>query len=335
MRRVTVVHNLAAGGGGHTRDDLITLLTRAGYDVVYRSVHSSACKRALEDPGELVVVAGGDGTVRKVATRLVGKGVPMAVLPLGTANNIATSFGLTGSRQDFVDGLRSAPRMKFDVGVARGPWGSEVFFESFGLGLFADVMESIGPTSVRGSSSARVTAPFAPALSALRDALGGYRAHDLGLTLDGEPVSGRYLLLEAMNIGLVGPNLLLAPDADPSDGVLDFVLLTEDRRDELEQYLRYRLERKQEAPVLIVRRGRSLKFTWHGSMVRFDDQAWPSGTVHESALRELYERATREGQADVEVSLRRAGLEILIPRQVAPRAARLRSRATPSRHQPD
>jgi hypothetical protein len=118
-----------------------------------------------------------------------------------------------------------------------------------------------------------------------------------------------------MNISLVGPNLLLAPDANPSDGTLDFVLVTEDRRDELDQYLQYRLEQKRDdAPALIVRRGRRLRFTWHGSVVRFDDRAWPKGTTHRQRMARKVSKRLRADRAAGEISLRRGGLELLIPR---------------------
>jgi len=53
-------------------------------------------KKALKKPGDIVAVAGGDGTVGKVARRLIGSPTPIAILPLGTANNIANTLDVTG-----------------------------------------------------------------------------------------------------------------------------------------------------------------------------------------------------------------------------------------------
>ena len=50
-------------------------------------------------------------------------------------------------------------------------------------------------------------------------------AHELQITLDGEDLSGEYILLEVMNIQHIGPSLHLAPDANPGDGLLDVVLV--------------------------------------------------------------------------------------------------------------
>jgi diacylglycerol kinase family enzyme len=305
MMRVTVVYNPTAGDGNHASDDLVRLLLGAGYDVVCRSAKDDAYKQALAEPGEFVVAAGGDGTFRKVAARLVGTGVPLAILPLGTANNIASSLGLPDSVQGLAEGLSSARRVRFDVGVASGPWGTKLFFESFGLGLFADVMASLDRAGATAAS-----ARFAPALHSLRETLRDYRTHDLAMTLDDEPMSGRYVLFEAMNISLLGPNLLVAPDADPADGALDFVLLTDDRREEFDQYLSYRLERKQDAPCLVVRRARRATIKWDGSAVRFDDKAWPKTKRRKQSKGEV------GPDAEIEISLWPAGLDVLVPRHL-------------------
>ena len=91
-----------------------------------------------------MVVAGGDGTVGKVARSLVGSRIPIAVLPMGTANNIARTLGLTGTTfQDLIEGWNAARCVNFDVGVAKGPWGSKCFIEGFGVGLFAEMMFGI------------------------------------------------------------------------------------------------------------------------------------------------------------------------------------------------
>lgn len=129
-------------------------------------------------------------------------------------------------------------------------------------------------------------------------------------TLDGEDVSGRYLLVEALNIGLIGPNLFLAPDADPGDGSLDFVLLAEDKRAEFDEYLTYRLEGKQEAPYLHVRRGRRLNFAWDGPTLHFDDEVWPK---KEKKRKKILDEAHPDDPPTVEITVERGGLEFLIP----------------------
>ena len=95
----------------------------------------------LDKRAGLVVVAGGDGTVARVARRMVGRGVPVAILPAGTANNIARSLGLLKQPfEELVRGWRDARRVQLDVGIAAGPWGERYFVEGLGAGLFAGLL---------------------------------------------------------------------------------------------------------------------------------------------------------------------------------------------------
>ncbi|MGH7581435.1 MAG: diacylglycerol/lipid kinase family protein, partial [Gemmatimonadales bacterium] len=94
--RTTLVYNPSAGDEQHAGKQLVERLDAAGYDARLVSDRKKL-ERRLEDPGELVVVAGGDGSVRAVALALAGRDVPMAILPMGTANNIGKSLGIMGS----------------------------------------------------------------------------------------------------------------------------------------------------------------------------------------------------------------------------------------------
>src|SRR5262245_33223083 len=121
--RVTLIHNPGAGlqGTGDARR-LEKLLRRFGHDVRYHSSKEKGLRRVLKKDADLVAVAGGDGTVGRVTRRMVGRGTPVAVLPSGTANNIARSLGLLGRHfEDLVQGWEEARRVKLDVGVAAGP----------------------------------------------------------------------------------------------------------------------------------------------------------------------------------------------------------------------
>ena len=72
-------------------------LAKAGHQVTYQSTKERGFKKALKQPTDLVLVAGGDGTTAKVASPLVDSGIPLSVLPLGTANNLARALGFVAS----------------------------------------------------------------------------------------------------------------------------------------------------------------------------------------------------------------------------------------------
>ena len=94
-------------------------------------------------------MAGGDGTVGKVARRLIGSPTPIAILPLGTANNIANTLDVTGkSLKELIRSWKTARCINFDAGVAKGPWGTESFVEGFGVGLFAETMTRLDGSKI-------------------------------------------------------------------------------------------------------------------------------------------------------------------------------------------
>jgi len=311
--RVTLIHNPKAGKGHPTGVELKTLVKEAGHKVLYQSSKEKKWKRALKSAADLIAVAGGDGTIRKVATRLAGHSVPLTIFPLGTANNIAKSLGINGTLEQLVAGLEQARRRQVDVGVVCAPWGKTRFIEGLGCGLFTDVMAALDAKKKKRRKMFEPTDnPLAPALRALHDALADYRALKVQATLDGADMSGHYLMLEAMNIRHLGPNLLLAPNADPGDGLLDFVLLTEDKRQEFADYLAYRLEGKQDAPFLPIRRGKCLKLKWSGLKLRLDDKLWQE-VKKDKKHRKKRKKKQMSAPAVIKIKVKKQALEFLIP----------------------
>jgi diacylglycerol kinase (ATP) len=271
--RVTLIHNPGAGSQG--KDDahkLETLLDRAGHKVRYQSSKDDDWKRALRKPADLVVVAGGDGTVGRVIRRMVGRDVPVALLPSGTANNIARTFGLLERPfEELVRGWDSARRVKLDVGVAKGPWGARYFIEGVGAGLFANLLARPKKNAKRGKPENVVDG----ALRRLQDMTVHCEAVEVAAVLDGKDISGRYLLFEAINLRYVGPNMFLAPEGKPGDGQLDVVLVTEDERARLLEYLNKWQDNRERLAVLPTQRGRRLQIEWTGFELHIDDKLHP------------------------------------------------------------
>ena len=222
-------------------------------------------------------MAGGDGTVGKVARRLIGSRTPIAVLPMGTANNVANTLGLTGRTfEDLIRGWHVARCVNFDAGVAKGPWGSRYFIEGFGTGLFAETMFRI--ENGEQSDPSRPDDPeeeINAALKVLKKQLSNYAPKQMTVRLDGQDLSGDYLLLEAMNVRFIGPSLDLVPRAEINDGLLDVVFVSKDERAKLSQCISDRLKDKRSRVALTVRRGRHLQVEWQRSPVHIDDRPWP------------------------------------------------------------
>jgi diacylglycerol kinase family enzyme len=252
------------------------MIRDAGHKVKYKSTKDDDWKKALKKGCEVVAVAGGDGTVCKVARRLVDRRIPIAVLPVGTANNIGHALGVTGLALDNLIGeWDSARRVNFDVGEARGPWGSNYFIEGVGVGLFAETILNVGG----GKDGALADAvsrddEITRVLEILKKQLQKPRAKPLKVRLDKTDLSDDYVLLQALNIRYAAPNLDLAPDADTNDGLLDVVVLPRGDESRLIKYLNNCIKLKNTPANLTIHRGRHLQFDWNGAPLHIDDKPW-------------------------------------------------------------
>jgi diacylglycerol kinase (ATP) len=276
--KVTLIHNPDAGDDKQpSGDQIIRLIRKAGHKPRYFSTEDKKWEKALKKPCDIVAVAGGDGTVGKVTRRLVDSRTPIAVLPMGTANNIANTIGIAGRKlQDLVEGWNSAHCVNFDAGVAKGPWGIRRFIEGFGVGLFAETMFRIDnnqhPHVLRAKDP---EAEISAALKVLKKQLSSYPVKELTVRLDGQDLSGDYYMLEAMNVRYIGPNLELVPRAEINDGLFNVVFVARGEQAKLRRYISDHLGNKRSRVSLTVRQGRHLQVEWKSSQVHIDDMTWP------------------------------------------------------------
>ena len=222
-------------------------------------------------------MAGGDGSVGKVARELIENRIPIAVLPLGTANNIAHSLGISDMPlEDLVASWNTARSINFDRGIAKGPWGSEIFIEGFGIGLFAETMWELKESEEVELPSEKPEKVIPAVMQILNHQLDQFPAKNMAIQLDGKDVSGDYVMLEALNTRYIGPNLDLVPSAQMNDGFFDVVLVTKRDRGKLHKYISDRLSGKETRGKLTVRRSKHLQIEWENSPVHIDDIHWPT-----------------------------------------------------------
>jgi diacylglycerol kinase (ATP) len=274
--RVVIVHNSGAGENQYDRDSLVRLIRKAGHEAAYFPLKDAAWKGAVDGFAELVAAAGGDGTVEEVARAIAGRHLPIAVLPLGTANNISRALGQANfSFVDLVAGWADAWRQPFDIGLASGPWGTFRFLEGVGAGLLADSMAEIEDGRADHIRQTRdADGRMAAALGLFHRLLGRMAAMRFNVSLDGDDRSGEYLLLEVLNFGAAGPDLRLAPHAEPSDGLLDVVLVDEHHRRDLADHLSSSRMDPVRTPPLPVYQGRHITLSCGSCNLHLDDQVW-------------------------------------------------------------
>jgi diacylglycerol kinase family enzyme len=300
--RVTLIHNEGAGDDDQaTAEELRTLIRDAGHEVSYRSSQEDDLAAALREPADVIAAAGGDGTISAVAKRMAGSNVPLAVLPMGTANNISHTLGIADIPLDqLITGWQQARVVAFDLGVARGPWGTRRFVEGIGAGVFAWTL----PAADASGTLANLTdadSKIVYALQMLKDRLEGCPPVTVSAKLDGRDVTGEYVLFEAMNMRYIGPNLYLAPHGEPGDGQLDVVMVSVAERERLIAYLSSWQNGEERRAALPTRRGRHLVMQWTGFHVHVDDDIWPE------------EGMKADAPAQIEVTLEPQVLRVLVP----------------------
>lgn len=265
--RAILFHNPKAEKNGHGKDDILAALKLADHTAKYISSKSKAFKGALEKiDADFVVVAGGDGTVGKVLTNVPSRKMPIGILPLGTANNIARSLGIAGTPQIVVEQWQIERTRPLDIGLVEGTWGMDSFIESFGVGIVAQMIVSADKKEKEeGARNLRVGREM------LRKTIKKAAPLDIEVMVDGRRVDGQWLGVEVMNIPYTGPGLALAPKADLSDGMLDLVCFPVDKRDELYDWVETPAEA---SPPALWRHGRMITLTWRNAAHRIDDETF-------------------------------------------------------------
>ncbi len=179
-----------------------------------------------EDPGQvqaseaagagvdLVLACGGDGTVTACAEGVAGTGVPLAIVPIGTGNLLASNLGLPLDLDEALAVAFTGTDTPIDAGTANGT----SFVVMAGVGLDARM---ISDTSEPLKKQLGWAAYAIAAIRHLRD-----RPMRVTLTVDGgRPVRLRPSAVIVGNVGWLRGGIPLLPDARPDDGMLDAVAL--------------------------------------------------------------------------------------------------------------
>jgi YegS/Rv2252/BmrU family lipid kinase len=246
--RVAVVFNPATGGGDDREDrerDTLQALQGAGLEVLW-------LETTKEDPGrgqtakavaegvDLVLAQGGDGTVMACVTGLAGTEVPLAVLPGGTGNLLATNFDIPSDLEGAVEVALDGDRVRLDVAAM----GDDRFVVMGGIGFDAAMLRDADP---RLKDSLGAVAYVLSGFKQLRR-----RAARFRLRLDDRPPverTGQGVLIG--NLGRLQGGLPVMPDARPDDGLLDVaVLRTRTLADWLALAVRVLLRRRRKDPQL-------------------------------------------------------------------------------------
>jgi YegS/Rv2252/BmrU family lipid kinase len=174
-------------------------------------------RAAVQRGVDMVLAAGGDGTVSAVANALVNTAVPMGIIPLGSGNTLARGLGIPLDLNESLELITGDHTIRsLDTIVA----GSDHFLLNLSIGLSARVVADTKRRQKRRFGKA------AYALQSLQN-LAGLRRHKYFLTIDGLKITARASEVYVANAGLVGFKALrLSPEIKPDDGILHVCILS-------------------------------------------------------------------------------------------------------------
>jgi diacylglycerol kinase family enzyme len=298
MKRAKLLHNPNAGSGEFDDLELISLVKANGFECDYSSVKEKDWED-IDPDVDFLIVGGGDGTVRKTAKKLLERklidgGWPIALLPLGTANNIASTLGLKGRRpEELIKAWHENKRRKYDIGKLSGTGKANFFMEGFGYGLFPYLikqMQKREPQSETPEENMKAT------LEKFHELILSYKPRQCRLEINGKDHSGIFLLAEVMNTQCIGPNMALSPDSNPSDGQLEVVLIPESDKQKFADYISGKINGAEAEYKFHTVKATKVKISWDGTHAHADDEVLE----------------IKKG-AEVRVELRKEILEFLVP----------------------
>lgn len=217
-RRALLLVNPNARSGDRPLDEALAVFAAAGVAVTTERFDSAAevtdDLRRCSAEHDLVVVCGGDGTIRSAAAGIVASGLPFGILPLGTGNDLARTLGIPEDLTSAAETIVAGHTRRIDVGDVNG----ELFFNVASIGMSVDLAQRLTPELKRRWG--RLAYPIA-ALGVLGEARPFY-ATVTGASTD---VRVRTLQIAVGNGRHYGGGSIIAEDAAIDDGRLDFYSL--------------------------------------------------------------------------------------------------------------
>ncbi len=183
-----------------------------------------SCRAAVLDGVDVLLVIGGDGVVRLAANHLTGTPTALAIVPTGSGNDTARSLGIPTSARGAVQVAAAGSRRSIDLIRATGETDPQ---QSGGLDTY--IVGSVPAAldariAARSLSMPAALGPGRYTAAALAE-IPQLRAQDYVVTCDGSQIASSAVVVTVCNMPIFGGGMRIAPDADPSDGLLDVVVI--------------------------------------------------------------------------------------------------------------
>ncbi len=228
MTRAWLIENPAAGQDNWAEQIAAAreTLRCAGWEIEARQTTgpgdaTTLAREAVAAGAEVVIIAGGDGTVNEALQGLAGqRRTALAVLPGGTVNVWATELGADEHEADIARQIARGRRHTVDLGRVNDRYFLMMAGVGFDAAASATVKESAPLSRLK-----RLAGPIAYGLAAVRTAA-QFRSRRVSIEIDGNAVSRRLLMLVVGNTRLYGGLAEVTYRARADDGLLDVCILS-------------------------------------------------------------------------------------------------------------
>jgi YegS/Rv2252/BmrU family lipid kinase len=240
MPRTCVILNPVAGKGNglHMKPHIEENLQKLGLEfklvlTEYPEHATQLAQEALQEGYEVIVAAGGDGTVNEVINGIMTAGearkdsTVLAVLPVGRGNDFAFSMNIPTDLDESCALLANDPRMKIDIG--------RVTSERFPDGLYFGNGVGMGFDAMVGFVAAKmpISGMLSYLIAAVKTMFIYFNAPQVELVLDGQSRVFNALMISIMNGRRMGGSFMMTPHSLPDDGKYDLCLVAEVKRSQM------------------------------------------------------------------------------------------------------
>ncbi len=173
-------------------------------------------REAVKEGYEAVVSCGGDGTLNEVVNGIIGSGLSLGLLPLGTGSDFGKTVGIRdlGSA---IKTIKDNRTMRIDAGMVEfANGGKRYFINSVEAGFGADVMNYVDSHRRLGSSSFII---------GVLASIVRLRRFDAEISVDYRPEKKRTIEIIVANGRYFGGGMLASPESRPDDNILDIHIL--------------------------------------------------------------------------------------------------------------
>lgn len=221
-----LIYNATAGPQGDSPQQLENIVTEMQSQQILPEVHvvlpnsrvEAAVRHAIRRGINLIVVAGGDGTVDSIAGVMLGTSATLGIIPTGTRNNVALSLDIPSDIAGAVALLREGRRRKMDIGFVRSSGGNRWFMEAATLGLLSDLFPAAD--DLQHGDLTKIGSLLSTLVSATPSRV--RMVLDETKRLD---TTAQVVLIA--NMPYLGPHFQVAPDVSFNDGRLDVFVYSE------------------------------------------------------------------------------------------------------------